>query len=158
MKKQIGKSEVFNGPMTKGEVLEVAASIVAEGFIHSDVYSNPNKAKQFLKFKLAAYEREVFGVMMLTSQHALIDFEELFFGTVNMASIYPREIVKSVLKNNAAAVILAHNHPSGKAEPSQADRNITQRIQQALSLVDVEVLDHIVVGNDTVSFAERGLL
>ena len=139
-------------------MLEAAANIVAEGFIHSDVYSNPSKAKEFLKFKLAAYEREVFGVMMLTNQHALIDFEELFFGTVNMASVYSREIVKSVLKNNAAAVILAHNHPSGEAEPSQADRHITQRIQQALSLVDVEVLDHIVVGKDAVSFAERGLL
>lgn len=158
MKERLSKHGVFAGPMTIGEVLETAASIVAERFVDSDVYSNSNKAKEFLKFKLAPYEREVFGVMMLNSQHALIDFEELFFGTVNMASVYPREIVKAVLKNNAAAVILAHNHPSGEAEPSQADKHITQRIQQALALVDVEVLDHIVVGKESVSFAERGLL
>ncbi|MCM2680966.1 RadC family protein [Echinimonas agarilytica] len=152
------KREALIGPLSVGEVLDAAANIVAERFISSDVYSSADKVKEYLKFKLVPYEREVFGVMFLTSQHALIDFEELFFGTVNMTTVYPREIVKAALKNNAAAVILAHNHPSGEPEPSQADRNITQRIQQALSLVDIDVLDHIIVGKESMSFAERGLI
>lgn len=96
--------------------------------------------------------------MFLDNQHRLIAFEELFFGTIDSASVYPREVLKAALKVNAAAIILAHNHPSGDATPSQADKQITQRLKEALALVDIRVLDHIVVGDSAISFAERGLL
>ena len=140
------------------EILESAANIIAEKYVNKDAFSNPEATKSFLTYKLGGYEREVFAVMMLDSQHQLIEFNELFFGTVDAASVYPREVVKAVLAVNAAAVILAHNHPSGEAEPSQADRLITKRLTDALALIDVRVLDHIVVGRTPVSFAERGLL
>lgn len=149
---------VTEGPLTKHQVLEKASSILAEQLVSSDAYCDPNKTKSFLEFKLAHYEREVFGMMLLDNRHCLIDFQELFFGTVDSASIYPREVVKAVLKENAAAVIFAHNHPSGNAEPSTADKQITERLVDALQLIDVRVLDHIVVGQGSVSFAERGLL
>jgi DNA repair protein RadC len=100
----------------------------------------------------------VFAVMFLDNQHRLIAFEELFFGTIDSASVYPREVLKAALKVNAAALIFAHNHPSGDATPSQADKQITQRLKEALALVDIRVLDHIVVGDSAISFAERGLL
>lgn len=149
---------VTKGPLTKHQVLEKASAILAEQLIHSDKYCEPAKTKAFLEFKLAHYEREVFGVMLLDNRHCLIDYQELFFGTISSASIYPREVVKTVLKENAAAVIFAHNHPSGDASPSTADKQITQRLVDALQLVDVRVLDHIVVGHESVSFAEQGLL
>lgn len=149
---------VLDGPLTQHQILEKASEILAQQLIVSDVYSDPAKAKAFLEFKMSHYEREVFGVMLLDNRHRLIDFKELFFGTIDSASIYPREVVKATLQENAAAVIFAHNHPSGVAEPSQADLAITQRLVQALTLIDVRVLDHIVVGHNSVSFAERGLL
>ena len=145
-------------PKTSNEVLATAANIIAEKFVTHDVFTNPDATKQFLTYKMINYEREVFAVMMLDNQHRLIEFNELFFGTINAASVYPREVVKAVLAVNAAAVILAHNHPSGEAEPSQADKQITKRLTDALALIDVRVLDHIVVGKTPVSFAERGLL
>lgn len=145
-------------PKTPNEVLATAANIIAEKFVTHDVFTNPEATKQFLTYKMINYEREVFAVMMLDNQHRLIEFNELFFGTIDAASVYPREVVKAVLAVNAAAVILAHNHPSGEAEPSQADKQITKRLTDALALVDVQVLDHIVVGKTPVSFAERGLL
>ena len=102
-------------------------------------------------------QREVFAVLFLDSQHRLIQYKELFYGTIDAAAIYPREIVKAALKVNAAACILAHNHPSGVTEPSQADILITSRIKKALDLVDVRLLDHFVVGDGSpVSLAERG--
>lgn len=149
---------VIEGPLTKHQVLEKASSILAEQFTESDVYSEPTKTKEFLEFKLAHYEREVFGMMLLDNRHRLIDYKELFFGTIDAASIYPREVVKAVLIDNAAAVIFAHNHPSGVAEPSTADKLITKRLVDALLLIDVRVLDHIIVGQTSFSFAERGLL
>ncbi len=98
-------------------------------------------------------------VLYLDSQNQLIKDEVLFYGTINAASVYPREVVKAALRNNAAALILAHNHPSGVAEPSQADKLITTKLQQALALIDINVLDHIIVGGENcVSFAERGLI
>jgi DNA repair protein RadC len=100
----------------------------------------------------------VFAVMLLDSQHQLIDYQELFFGTVNAASVYPREVVKAVLQENAAAVIFAHNHPSGVGEPSIADKQITKRLQDALGLIDVTVLDHVIIGESCYSFAENNLL
>lgn len=152
------KKPMSNGPQSISEILESAAHIIAEKYVNKDAFANPEATKAFLTYKLGGYEREVFAVMMLDTQHQLIEFNELFFGTVDTASVYPREVVKAVLAVNAAAVIFAHNHPSGETEPSQADRLITKRLTDALALIDVRVLDHIVVGRTPVSFAERGLL
>ncbi|MCW8353085.1 RadC family protein [Citrobacter portucalensis] len=115
--------------------------------------------RDWLRLQLAGQQREVFMVLYLDNQHHLIAHETLFTGTINSVSVYPREVVKSALSHNAAAVVLAHNHPGLNAEPSQADRQITTRLQQALDLVEVRVLDHLVVGGrEIVSFAERGWL
>ncbi|PMI47363.1 RadC family protein [Vibrio cyclitrophicus] len=138
------------------ELLERAAEALAAKYKREGTFTNPTNVKEYLKLKLGAHDREVFAVMFLDNQHQLISFEELFFGTIDAASIYPREVLKSALNHNAAAVVFAHNHPSGIAEPSQADRRITQRLVDALKLVDIRVLDHIVVGEDCVSFAEKG--
>ncbi|WP_438451929.1 RadC family protein [Vibrio alginolyticus] len=140
------------------ELLERAAEALATKYKREGTFTNPTNVKEYLKLKLGAHEREVFAVMFLDNQHQLISFEELFFGTIDAASIYPREVLKTALNHNAAAVIFAHNHPSGIAEPSQADKRITQRLIDALKLVDIRVLDHIVVGEDCVSFAEKGLI
>lgn len=138
------------------ELLERAADALAAKYKREGTFTNPTNVKEYLKLKLGAHDREVFAVMFLDNQHQLISFEELFFGTIDAASIYPREVLKAALNHNAAAVVFAHNHPSGVAEPSQADRRITQRLVDALKLVDILVLDHIVVGEDCVSFAEKG--
>ncbi|MCS0218246.1 DNA repair protein RadC [Vibrio alginolyticus] len=140
------------------ELLERAAEALATKYKREGTFTNPTNVKEYLKLKLGAHEREVFAVMFLDNQHQLISFEELFFGTIDAASIYPREVLKTALNHNAAAVIFAHNHPSGIAKPSQADKRITQRLIDALKLVDIRVLDHIVVGEDCVSFAEKGLI
>ena len=140
------------------ELLERAADALAAKYKREGTFTNPTNVKEYLKLKLGAHDREVFAVMFLDNQHQLISFEELFFGTIDAASIYPREVLKTALNHNAAAVIFAHNHPSGIAEPSQADKRITQRLIDALKLVDIRVLDHIVVGEDCVSFAEKGLI
>ncbi|WP_366941602.1 DNA repair protein RadC [Shewanella sp.] len=145
-------------PPSDDVILASAANIIAERYVKKDAYTNPQATKDFLTYKLGGYEREVFAVMLLDNQHQLLEFKELFFGTLDAASVYPREVVKAVLAVNAAAVIFAHNHPSGESEPSSADKNITQRLIDALALIDVRVLDHIVVGRTPVSFAERGLL
>lgn len=114
--------------------------------------------KTWLQLQMAHQEREVFIVMYLDNQHCLLERETLFTGTLSHTEVHPREVVKSALKHNAAAVILAHNHPSGTTEISQQDKHITQRIMKALALVEIRVLDHLVVGNEVVSFAELGLL
>lgn len=145
-------------PTTAMDILGSAARIIAEKFINKNAFNNPDATKEFLTYKLAGYEREVFAVMMLDNQHQLIEFNELFFGTIDTAHVYPREVVKAVLAVNASAVIFAHNHPSGETEPSSADKQITKRLTDALGLIDVRVLDHIIIGRTPVSFAERGLL
>lgn len=123
------------------------------------VLNSPDGTRAFLKARLRQFTREVFACLFLDNRHRVIHFEELFSGTIDGASVHPREVVKRALFHNAAAVIFAHNHPSGVAEPSHADRAITLRLRDALALVDVRVLDHFVVGDaDVVSFAERGLL
>lgn len=147
-----------NAPTTAMDILGSAARIIAEKFINKNAFNNPDATKEFLTYKLAGYEREVFAVMMLDNQHQLIEFNELFFGTIDSAHVYPREVVKAVLAVNASAVIFAHNHPSGETEPSLADKQITKRLTDALGLIDVRVLDHIIIGRTPVSFAERGLL
>ena len=121
--------------------------------------TSAESARQYVTLQLAEREHEVVACLFLDNRHRMIAFEELFRGTIDGASVHPREVVKEALAHNAAAVILAHNHPSGVAEPSGADKTITRRLIDALSLIDVRVLDHIVVGGaETVSFAERGLI
>lgn len=121
--------------------------------------SSPEAARDFCRLKLGALQHEVFSVLWLDAQNRLIDYEEMFRGTLTQTSVYPREVVKSALAKNAAAVILTHNHPSGHCEPSSADQFLTQNLKSALALVDVRVLDHLVVSATGVtSFAERGLI
>ncbi len=124
----------------------------------SESFTSTSVTKARLQLRMAHLEREAFIVMYLDNQHCLLERETLFTGTLSHTEVHPREVVKSALKHNAAAVILAHNHPSGTTEISQQDKHITQRIVKALALVEVRVLDHLVVGNETISFAELGLL
>jgi len=119
----------------------------------------PDDGINFLKLKLAEKEHEVFSIMFLDNRHQLIKYEEMFRGTIDGASVYPREVVKRALQLNAAALIVAHNHPSGIPEPSMADERITIRLKDACGLVEIRLLDHIIVGGmDTVSLAEKGIL
>lgn len=123
------------------------------------VFTKPEDAARYLVLKLAEQEREVFAILFLDNRHRLIRYEEMFYGTLDGAAVHPREVVKAALACNAAAVILAHNHPSGVADPSCADERITRRLKEAMDLVDIRVLDHIVVGGtETVSLAERGVV
>ena len=120
---------------------------------------SPGDTQAYLRLKLAEVKTERFGCLFLDNRHRVISFEELFHGTIDNAGVHPREVVRRALQHNAAAVIFAHNHPSGIAEPSDADRRITRHLKDALALVDVRVLDHIIVGdNSTTSFAEQGLM
>lgn len=140
-------------------VLEMARRHMGESLQRGEAFTSPVRVKQFVAAHLRHRQQEVFAVLWLDNQHRLIAFRELFQGTIDGASVYPREVVKQALAVNAAAVIFTHNHPSGVAEPSQADERITTRLSDALGLVDIRVLDHLVVGDgDVVSFAERGLL
>ena len=127
--------------------------------IHPISFNSPNVVKDYLRLVLGGRQQEVFMVLFLDAQHRLIASEELFHGTLTQTSVYPREVVKRALIHNAAAVMLSHIHPSGLAEPSSADRSLTEALKQALGLVDVRVLDHIVIGEqEALSFAERGLI
>ena len=139
-------------------VLEMARRYLFENLQRGDALSSPQDTRHYLSSQLRDYPHEVFAALFLDQRHRVICFEELFRGTIDGASVYPREVVKKALQHNAAALIFAHNHPSGVAEPSQADEQITRRLIDALKLVDVRVLDHFVVGDEVVSFAERGLL
>ena len=124
-----------------------------------DALTSPQAVRSYLRLRLGARPHEVFAVVFLDAQNQVIDIQELFRGTLTQTSVYPREVVIEALARNAAAVILAHNHPSGTAEPSRADQALTQTLKSALALVDVRVLDHFVVTRSgIVSFAERGLL
>jgi len=142
----------------ENQILEHAAEILANRYVRGDAFCNPQATKDYVSYKLANHEREVFAMLLLDNQHRLIDFRELFYGTIDAASVYPREVVKLVLETNTAAVILAHNHPSGDPTPSQSDKRITERVKAALDVIDVRVLDHLVVGKTCISFAERGWL
>ncbi|WP_370980461.1 DNA repair protein RadC [Agaribacterium sp. ZY112] len=140
-------------------VLEMSRRHLAEHLQRDDCLNSSEAVKRFLSAKLRHQCSEVFAVLFLDSQHRLIEYEELFNGTIDGAGVYPREVVKAALAHNCAAVIFAHNHPSGIAEPSQSDQRITERLRQALALVDINTLDHIIVGEGScLSFAERGLL
>ena len=140
-------------------VLELARRALREELSRADALSSPRAVRDFLRLALSGREREVFVALLLDAQHRVIAVEELFCGTLTQTSVYPREVVKAALRHNAAALIFAHNHPSGVAEPSNADEMLTRTLKTALALVDIQVLDHfIVAGSATTSFAERGLL
>lgn len=140
-------------------VLEMARRHIEEQLAFEDVLTNPEATRRYLQLKLARNPHEVFACVFLDNRHRVIVFEEMFRGTIDGASVYPREVVKAALRHNAAALLFAHNHPSGVAEPSAADRDITKRLTDALALVDIRVLDHLIVAHDQItSFAERGLL
>lgn len=136
---------------------ELARRVARENLQRGQVLTNPDLTREYLARQLADRPNEVFAILLLDSQHRVIQFVELFRGTINSASVYPREVVALVLEKNAAAVIVCHNHPSGLAEPSEADRQVTKRLKNALSTIDVSLLDHMVIGDgEIVSFAERG--
>ena len=150
------------GPAKRAElmaVLELARRAMAQQLREREVFDSPQAVQHYLQLHLAGRTHEVFAVLFLDTHHRLIEYAEMFRGTIDGASVYPRELVKEALRHNAAAVIISHNHPSGNPEPSQADKVLTQRLNEALRLVDVRVLDHVIVaGNSTASFAERGLI
>ena len=150
------------GPAKRAElaaVLEMARRALLQQMIERPVFDSPTRVKDYLALQMRHLGHEVFAVLFVDSQHRLLAFEILFRGSLTQTSVHPREVVKRALALNAAAVVLAHNHPSGVAEPSRADEFLTQNLRASLALVDVRVLDHLVVGAASVlSFAERGLL
>lgn len=140
-------------------IIAAARELLDKRFIRDGCIDIPAAAKDYLSLKLGLLEHEVFAVVFLDAQHRIIECREMFQGTLTQTSVYPREVVKAALRLNAGAVILAHNHPSGVAEPSRADEYLTQTLKTALAMVEVRVIDHMVVaGGTVVSFAERGLL
>ena len=140
-------------------VLEMARRHFRQTLKERNALTSPELTRQYLTAEMRGYPHEVFACLFLDNQHRVLKFEELFRGTIDGASVYPREVVKAALALNAAGVIFAHNHPSGISEPSEADRLITQRLKQALNLIDIRVLDHFIVGEgDAYSFAEHGLI
>ena len=146
-------------PVTLEQLCYAMSLLLDEQFKRDGIISSPEYTKLYLVSKLSNREQEVFSCIHLDNKHRVIAYEDLFFGSISSASVYPREVVKRCLYHNSAAIIFAHNHPSGIPEPSQADQAITQRLTNALELIDVRVLDHIIVGgSDTVSMAERGLI
>ena len=150
------------GPAKRAEllaVMEMARRALAQPMRQADVFDTPGRVKDYLGLHLGGRDREVFCVLFLSAQHHMLALEDLFQGTLMQTSVYPREVVRRALALNAAAVVLAHNHPSGVAEPSRADEHLTQQLVRALQLVDVRVLDHLVVGQgQVVSMLERGLM
>ena len=139
------------------DIIAAARRIVESRMKRGASFLDPATARNHFREKLAGYEREVFAVVFLDTRHRLIEYAEMFLGTIDGAEVHPREVVKNALRLNAAALIVGHNHPSGVAEPSAADRAVTARLKQALALVDVRLLDHVVVGGcSTLSMAARG--
>lgn len=139
--------------------LELARRVLTEEINECGVLASPSAVRDFLRLRLQALDREVFCCLFLDTQHRVLGVEDLFVGTLTQTSVYPREVVKRALQINAAAVIFAHNHPSGIAEASHSDRLLTNRLREALELVDIKVLDHVIVaGNHAISFTERGWL
>jgi len=150
------------GPAKRAQfeaAIELARRSIEEGLREKTVLTSPGAVRDYLKLALGSRQHEVFVCVWLDAQHRVTACDEAFRGTLTQTSVYPREIVKAALAKNAAAVIFAHNHPSGAAQPSQADELLTRNLKEALAMVDVKVLDHfIVAGAQTISFAERGLL
>ncbi len=139
-------------------IVQQAIAIIERGIKERDVLCDPTATRSYLRLQLAGLEHEVFGVIFLDNRNRVLDNQTLFRGTLDGATVYPREVAKECLYQNAAGVIFYHNHPSGVSEPSAADRSLTRRLVDALALFDIRVLDHLVVGDTTVSLAERGLI
>jgi len=139
-------------------IKEASGRYLSETMHRGDSLNDVTAVRNYLCHQLRGYPHEVFAVLFLDNKHRVIEYEEMFRGTVDSASVHPREVVKAAMKHNACAVIFAHNHPSGNTEPSQADHRITDRLKDALSLVDVRVLDHFIIGDEVLSFAEKGYL
>jgi len=139
-------------------IINQAKAILLSSIKRGDALCSPQQTRDFLQLELAKELSEVFACLFLDNRNRVISFDKMFFGTIDGASVYPREVIRRALDHNAAAVIFSHNHPSGIAEPSSADEQITQRLKVGLALVDIRVLDHFIVGDEIVSFAERGLL
>jgi DNA repair protein RadC len=147
----------LSAPVSLDDLLAITTSLLEDRFKRSDYMTSPTTTKNYLTAKLSARDREVFACIFLDSQHGVLSYEELFMGTINTTTIHVREVVKRALALNAAALILSHNHPSGLPEPSLADRQITKQLSDALGMMDIRVLDHIVIGGaESVSLAERG--
>lgn len=145
-------------PATPDQVFDVARELIDTKFQRGMPLTAPQDAAEFLKVKLSHLEAERFSVIFLDTRHRMLCYKEMFVGTIDGATVHPREVVKEALLLNAAALIIAHNHPSGIVEPSSQDLSLTRRLTEALALVDIRVLDHIIVaGNDHCSLAERGL-
>jgi len=147
--------------VTKKEMYQLMMNLLEEEYFRADAdqLTSPAKTIQYLQVKLAKYLHETFVCIYLDTQHNVIGFEELFRGTLDSCFVFPRQVVKQCMLNNAAAVLLCHNHPSGSPEPSEADKVLTKCLQEALNLVDIRILDHILVaGARTISFAEQGLI
>ncbi len=150
---------VFSNKVTEHEIIKIATSIIAHKYLYRNALLNPEETRKFVMLQLGHLEHEVFAVIFMDNKHRVMSFEKMFSGTISGTAVYPREVVKRSLACNAAAVIFAHNHPSGVREISQADEVITRQLKEALDLVGVRVLDHIGVGgSETVSFAEKGIL
>ncbi len=144
---------------TSDEIISAARACVASKVRRGADLCSPKAARDYLVLRFGQLRHEVFCVIYLDSRHRVLDCQDLFRGTIDGASVYPREVVKEALQRNAAACVLVHNHPSGVAEPSTADEQITRRLQAALQLVDIRIVDHLIVaGGEVTSFAERGLL
>ena len=148
----------MNGQYSVRDLMVLVRECAGDYFGRECTIESVSSTKAFLMGAIGCEESEQFGAIFLDNRHRVITFEILFSGTIDGASVYPREVVKRALQLNAAAVIFSHNHPSGDTTPSDADKRITDRLKEALGLVDVRVLDHFVVGQDCTSFAERGLL
>lgn len=141
------------------DIVEAARTLIDQRFKRGASFANPADASAYFQAKLGGLEREVFAAAFVDTRHRLIEYRELFMGTVDGAEVHPREVVRQALRCNAAAILVAHNHPSGSTEPSAADRAVTARLKQALALVDVRLLDHIIVGGaETASMAARGAM
>ncbi len=146
--------------MTDDQIIRSAIAILESRLVDTDgQISSPNDVQNYVTLKLAGRKSEVFGLLLLDNRHNVIEYRELFHGTIDGAAVYPREVVRTILDANAAAVVIFHNHPSGNVQPSDSDQRITARIRQATDIIDVRLLDHIVCGGaDSFSFAEHGLL
>ena len=150
---------LVDSPVSEADILLMAQQLASQRLRRGRSLTAPHAVFGHLQTLMADYEHEVFALLMVDSKHRVLAFKELFRGTLDAASVYPREVVKLCLEHNAAAAILVHNHPSGDPEPSQADLTLTRKLQDALNLVDIRTLDHIVVGSEgCISLAERGYL
>ena len=160
VKNEVAPAYIVKRQNSEEQIISQALEILSRRMRKAEAYFNsPSAVRDYLRLKMAALEHEVFSVIFLDTQHGVITTEEMFRGTLSQASVYPREVVKRALYHNAAAVIFAHNHPSGVCEPSRADEILTDALKKSLALVDVKALDHfIVAGTECMSFAEWGLI